>query len=43
MRVGEPNTAMALPAAVREGSRRPEPGPPQAGWWCSRSERRPHV
>ena len=31
MQVGEPNTAMASPAAVQEGSRRPEPRPPQAG------------
>ena len=34
---------MALNAVFENGSRLPEPCPPQAGCWCSRRERRPNV
>ncbi len=30
-------------AVIENGSRLPEPSPPQAGSWCSRLERRPYV
>src|SRR5271166_3628150 len=40
---GRTASQLGLKSRIQEWSRLPEPLPPQAGYWCSRHERRPNV